>query len=269
MVLSLVQPVRDRYKSHVRWADQPNGDIVVFVPGFTGNATATWVEFPSMLSRSSVRDTDILFFGHNGGRSQLESIVGLLSAYIEKLWNQPSKFATYPRTRSEQFRYRRIFLCGHSMGCVAIRDVVVSGAEGAREWALHTTLLMFAPAHKGISGSLMMLEKFAKAMHVVGQWPMAAFQYVYPVTIDLRPGSSYLRSLESRTTILSEGGKFLENVIPRFIAFGEMDKVVEQDRFSLDPYPPTVFENRDHVSVCKPISGKFEEPFELVAGVLQ
>jgi pimeloyl-ACP methyl ester carboxylesterase len=265
MLLSLVQPVKDRYKSHARWADHPNGDLIIFVPGFIGNATSTWLEFPSFLSRSGIRNADILFFGHNGGRSQLTAIVGLLTTSIEKLWGQPKKYSTFPKLRSEQFRYRRLFLCGHSMGCVAIRDAVVAGAEQQKVWANHIAMVMFAPAHKGISASLMMLEKFAKARLVIGQWPLVAFNYAYPAVAELRPDSPYLKTLELRT---DKAAKISQIVLPRLIIFGEMDKVVGQGRFSIDPYPPVIFVDKDHTTVCKPRHGKFEEPYDLLAQAL-
>jgi hypothetical protein len=268
MTLSLVRPIKDRHKSHARWADNPNGDLIIFIPGFVGNSLSTWVEFPRLISRPHIRNTDILFFGHNGGRSQIRTIVGLLSASIDKLWDHPKKFSTFPRLRPEQFRYRRIFLCGHSMGCVAVRDVVVAAAEQNKEWVESIAMVMFAPAHKGISASLLMLEKFAKAHRVIGQWASVAFSYRYPAVDEIRPGSPYLMKLETRTNSIVGRATLSENVLPKTIVFGEMDKTVSLERFSNDP-EPMFFEAKNHTTVCKPIVSTFEEPYNILAQVLR
>jgi len=114
----------------------------------------------------------------------------------------------------------------------------------------------------------MLAEKFAKAATIIGQWPISAFQYFFPVIHDLRPGSGYLTNLEQRTTALATTSNYSKNLFARFVVFGEHDNVVEQDRFSGDPYPPKIIEGKDHATVCKPIPLTFEEPFDILTEAL-
>lgn len=131
MQLRLLEPVNDRHRSHARWSDTPNGVLVIFVHGFTGNSITTWVQFPLMLSRDPVANVDFLFFGHNGGTSQMQAMVGLLSDAIDRLWNDPGRFSSFPTTRGN-FRFSRVILCAHSMGCVVARDTALAAVESER-----------------------------------------------------------------------------------------------------------------------------------------
>lgn len=260
MKLKLLTPVNDRHKSHALWAAQPSGTLVVFVHGFIGNAVTTWIQFPLMLFRAEAKDNDYLFFGHNGGRSQIQAVVGLLSEAIEKLWVNPKSFGSFPQERVD-FHFGRIVICAHSMGCVVARDAVVAAAESGKPWAKHVSLVMFAPAHKGVFDSLLLAEKFLNLRGMVGQWPMAAFHHIYPVVKDLRPNSKYLRLLESRTDALCAHPEFGPSVLAKAVICGEHDKTVEQDQFSKDPYPARSLP-KNHITVCKPTPLLFEQPYE-------
>jgi pimeloyl-ACP methyl ester carboxylesterase len=261
--MQLLQPVGDRDGSHVRWANEPNGDIVIFVHGFIGNAVETWVNFPVMVA-ARLEKTDVLFFGHNGGTSQIPATVAALSECIEQLWSDPNNFSGFPAERAK-FRYKRIMLCCHSMGCVVARDAVVAAAESKLDWAKHAWLLLFAPAHKGIFDSLLRAEMFAKVLGIVSSLPMEAFYWRYPAVQALRPKSDYLEDLEKRTNRLSKNEVFGPHVIAKGVVFGEKDKTVEQRRFSIDPYPPRTFKGHTHKSVCKPKPLLFEGPYDELA----
>jgi hypothetical protein len=254
--LILLDPIGDKYDSHARWAGKPSGDLVIFVHGFLGHSLLSWHEFSNFLDRPSVEQIDFVFYGHNGGRTQIEAHVSALWDFVELLWEAPERVDSYPTGRPGEFRYRKIRLCGHSRGGVLVRAVTSIGLDRGKTWAKQVRLLLFAPAHKGISSIPELVFPFGRMFGLIGQLAERFFEVRYPAVRDLRVDSRFLCNLEKRAI---EQGLRADAVI-----FGSEERVVEMDCFGCDLEPCITIPDKDHNSICKPIIGEYEEPFEHV-----
>ena len=73
------------------WATEPNGRLIVFVHGFNGSATETWMQFPSMLQGARpCHGTDVVFYEYETLQKQLYLSGGLLRQFLGDLIADPA-----------------------------------------------------------------------------------------------------------------------------------------------------------------------------------
>ncbi|MBB4112747.1 pimeloyl-ACP methyl ester carboxylesterase [Rhizobium sp. BK226] len=252
-----------KYKSHVSWAETPAETLVIFVHGFMGNSINTWHQFPIMISRKEFSDCDVVFFGHSGGRRPIVASIAQLFGLIDGIWNRPAAQAHFPKDRSTNHGYERIVLCGHSLGCVLIRDVLLKAADQDKAWAAKADMILFAPAHNGASELVVLAESFFYTGVALLQRPAnLAIKFLYPAIEQLRPNSQYLTDLRRRSEGRIAAGP-RRAAVAKMVVHGEDDKVIEFTApFVSDPDPPIFISGAGHKSVCKPRPIFFEDPYK-------
>src|SRR5688500_13432064 len=137
------------------WAVNPNRTLLVFVHGFGGSATGTWVAFPELLDVSSkARHCDCVFYGYDGFRTRAYVSALKLLAFLDRLCTDTANTinATLPSVapkRAADFAYDKIIIVAHSLGAIVSRQALVSAHKSGAAWAAKVDLVFFAPAHSG------------------------------------------------------------------------------------------------------------------------
>jgi pimeloyl-ACP methyl ester carboxylesterase len=250
------------------WAIEPEGKALVFVHGFGGDPSETWMQFDSMLEgEQACRGYDILYYGYNSLRRQVRPSGLLFRQFLEAL----DPIAVANRSIGETVRrnpltYDRIILVAHSMGAVVSRIALISAYRENRPWLSHTKLILFAPAHRGARIQTLAME----ALSGIRWWGgllglIGALRISYPPLKDLEPGSEVLLKMLSDTdeAVASPGGTCL---LATKVLHGVEDNVIVQASFSKDP-EETVIARKGHRTICKPASD-FLQPVGAVLEVL-
>ena len=252
------------------FATQPVGSAILFVHGFGGKATDTWLEFPRLLPlESESAGWDLLFYGYDGKKARAAlSAAGLLQ-FLDELLVMPSTCVVNPSLtpgipkRKKSFRYKRLIICAHSLGAIVSRLALLDAGNQTppRPWLPRVRLLLFAPAHKG--ASIVPLISTALSSFVIGPMrgsiAVPTLKLWMPVLIDLDPQSDTLRELEART-VAALGKNYSKNGHLRAtVIHGGRDKVVNPNTFVGDYSPPIVYPAQSHTGVCKPKLG-FTDP---------
>lgn len=261
--------------TRIRFAHNPCGRVIVFVHGFKGNATDTWVDFPTMTpDRANCSGADLIFYQYDSLKTQPTITAGLLRKFIQSLWMDAAAIsnATLPSAahRPSRFRYEKLTLVAHSLGAVVTRLAMIDAIRARPmpdPWVCQTKLFLFAPAHKGAEITRLAVEGLS-GLPVIGAYlnPLfSLFRQRYPVLRALVPGSTVLRELEERTIELlrAPGGAPLRAA---GVVWGQHDNVVENLVFGDDP-PSEVILGKGHLDVCKP-SREFTRPLELLESLL-
>ena len=249
-------------QSEALWALNPSGKAIVFVHGFGGAATATWVQFPSLLqSQASCRGYDLIFYGYDGLRMRARPSADLLIRVLDALFSDPVGLMAHSlgslgrSSRSRNFRYREIVVVAHSLGAVVSRLALVDAYGKRREWAPKVKLILFAPAHAGAN----ILALASLAMGVVRFFPVEAlFRYHFQVLQDLGEDCQTLTQLAELTRRAIKRGA--RNLIAKRVIHAGQDKVVSPATFCSDPVPGFIH-GVSHSAVCKP-RNDFVEPLK-------
>ena len=255
-------PVKLGKESIAFWSLRPIGQLAVFVHGFRGSPTTTWVSFPQELLTGAGFGVDFLFYGYESLRQGAEESGVQLYDSLFKLWQSPAlivneSLSSYPK-RSTDFHYSRVTLIAHSLGAAVSRQAMIEHYRALNPWGTDIRLVLFAPAHKGANGAKLIGETLACG-GIIGSWIGAALELQFQSIRDLKPESQFLKSLveESRRAIISPEG-LGAYITARKVIWVEADRVVINQRFLDDPKAERV-EGRTHVSVCKP-DAKYSKP---------
>jgi pimeloyl-ACP methyl ester carboxylesterase len=236
------------------WAIEPIGRALVFVHGFAGSPSDTWLQFDSMLqAEGSCRGYDMLYYAYDSLRRQVRPSGGLFRQFLHDLFTEPVAIANRAigeTFRREPFSYERVTLVAHSMGAVVSRIALIGAYRQREPWLPRTRLILFAPVHKGARVQMLAmgaLTGFRWAGGLIGAAP-----YFFPPLKDLEPDSPVLRQMLSDTddaVARPEGAPLLAVRILQ----GLEDNVIVDERFSADP-EEIVIPHKGHRSVCKPTS---------------
>lgn len=253
----VAQPLRFGRRSEVHWALVPKGKALLFVHGFGGSATKTWVQFPSLLqAEPSCSGHDHIFFGYDSLRRRARPSADELITFLDALFHDPIGLVneTLGRTvRKRPFRYTHVTLVAHSLGALVSRLALLDAFNKRRAWTSKTSLVLFAPAHEGAN----ILALASLAMGAFRLVPVEALaRYKFQVLHDLDESSPTLKRLRTQTkAAIAKGGKHL---IARRVVYAGGDTVVNPYDFCQDPSAEFI-QNASHTSVCKP-SQSFVEP---------
>ncbi len=244
------------------WASQPNGDLVVFVHGFNGDATRTWRQFPGVfLASKEGMGADVIFYGYDSiGQGAEESGVEL-HAFLNDLMSSETRQATSPQcpVRPEGFCYKRLFLVAHSLGAVVARQCLLEQTRAPRAWTVNIRLVLFAPAHRGAEAASLLRECVLRA-DPVSRLLIGAGLLRAQAIRDLQPGSAFLSRLEAESKVAISAGCDYHKAWSVQWAAG--DAVVINQRFAEDPTAVRIV-NTSHVGICKP-SSEYLRPYEVV-----
>ena len=246
-------------KSEALWAISPNHVAIVFVHGFGGSATNTWIQFPSLLqSEAGCEGCDFIFFGYDGLRIRARPSAAKFISLLDELFGNAAGLAadSLPTVkRLKRFNYKRVVIVAHSLGAVVSRIALLDAFRHQRNWTSKVELVLFAPAHGGAS----ILPLATLAMGALRLAPVEAFaRYRFQVLHDLERSSQTLSRLEKQTlSAIQQGAKSL---IARRVVYAGNDKIVDPVDFCDDP-PAFFIQDVSHTSVCKPRSD-FRDPLD-------
>lgn len=256
-------------KTSALWAVQPatapNRKLVIFIHGFGGEATGTWVDFPVLLSSSQKgKHCDAIFYGYDGLKTRaVISALELLTA-MNAICGYPVATinTTLPPSapaREATFDWDDVLIVAHSLGAVVSRQMLLFAHERGDAWASKVRFLFFAPAHMGAD----VLKLAAEALTGLPGWLPAVAKYRYQVLQDLEPNSQMLTHLAAEVQRLLPAAPNLK----ARIVLAANDKVVSPVPFAGDYQPPAFIPQRSHTQVCKP-SSNFLDPLHLLENVL-
>jgi len=180
-------------RTHVFLSYQPRR-LLLFVHGFGGENTATWLNFPTlMLDDSDYALDDLVFYGYESRRQSANASAGLLYKRCNELLARPDRYQTaLGDQRRHDFCYERVIIIAHSLGAPVVRTMLLRAQKDGAEWLDKVALVFFAPATAGAR---------AEAIgRLVGNWRPSGILalariyllYRWPVVDDLRVGSRFL-----------------------------------------------------------------------------
>ena len=247
------------------WAVNPSRKLVIFVHGFGGAATATWIQFPILLADSKKgRQCDVIFYGYDGLKTRavisalelLEALKQICAAPVTAVNNSLPQSAP---PRDPAFDWDDIVVVAHSLGAVVSRQMLLFAIKGGHAWASKVRLLFFAPAHMGAD----VLRLAGEALTGLPGWVPALVKVRYQVLQDLEPGSQMLQHLRDE---VQQALPAAPNLAARVILAGN-DKVVSPVPFAGDVQPPGYIPDCSHTEVCKPTAA-FRVPLQILESML-
>lgn len=253
------------------FSTNPDGRLVVFVHGFNGSASATWLDFPGLFPRRpKFERADALFVGYDSLRTPATVSAAGLRQFMRRLWTAPSSIinaALDPdAARDSGFRYRKATLVAHSLGSIVARQAIVDGlreSPSPDEWATTSQLILFAPAHKGAKTLELAMECLA-GLSWLGALVGPLLKMRYQTLSDLEQDSKTLEILEADAVKLHERGHAA--ACAQKVVWARNDHTVWALKFGVDP-PAEVIENKGHTDVCKP-SAAYLRPMEILEAAL-
>jgi triacylglycerol esterase/lipase EstA (alpha/beta hydrolase family) len=239
------------------WSFKPGGKLIVFVHGFKGAAITTWIDFPGQLTlNKATQGYDMIFFGYDSvtqtageSANDLQTCINDLLFKSSEVFNKSAENYDSDLRRPAGFCYDKLVLVGHSLGAVAIRAAMLAQLNGGKgSWPSATSIVLFAPAHKGAKIFRLLLAATLGMDRVVAIGKGATF--FAPVLKDLKEGSKYLDRLETET--IRDCVKYPQLNATK-VFWRKKDKVVINDRFANDAMPAIEVPGATHISICKPI----------------
>jgi pimeloyl-ACP methyl ester carboxylesterase len=229
------------------WSLNPTGRALVFVHGFGGTTIRTWPRFWELLpSRLELAGYDLIFYGYEGLKARTYPSALVFKKFLADLFGNPSGAVVNPsleksQHRAPSFQYETVTIVGHSTGAIVTRQALLEAERDAktRKWLPRIQLIFFAPAHTGATIA-----------------PL--------IWLDVLEDGKTIADLQARTwqsLLLSPNAGHL---VAKLVILGELDNVVNQDRFCEDP-EPKVIDGATHQSVCKP-NFVDDEPIKVLIG---
>jgi pimeloyl-ACP methyl ester carboxylesterase len=272
---------------------------IVFVHGFMGDATGTWLDFQTLadqdIGRAEWWETcDLYFYSYQSFPSNVPVLAARFQQFLRKYFPNPeASDLTEPSVDLRRLlgrdpvsplelasEYRRLVLVGHSLGGVIIRQAIVDEALSAgtthlerpnsvggnlapaTERTLAASVRLFAPATFGFRPTSLggFLYNLIAEDSKLGKFLRPAMPAT-PIHEDLKLGSERLQELRKRTEGLAEKYPWIQ-AMRAHLTFGEKENIVYMERYNCDPVYRIV-ENQDHQSICKP-SPNYLGPVEFV-----
>ncbi|MBE1552269.1 hypothetical protein GGC64_006356 [Mycobacterium sp. OAS707] len=246
--------------------------LVVFVHGFNGKPVKTWLNFPDgSRYKGWWQESDLLFFGYNSVREGIGNTANRLRSQIPYFYPTPYRRALVVNGKNVRedvdSDYEELILVGHSQGGVVVRRAQL---DAAQEWdssgqaadtvpvLMSRPAKLFSPALFGFLPS----GKLGAVKAAGGLWHYAEIILHSSISFnELQPGSRILDETRKRTEALAPLDGF--EALRAHIAFAEREEIVVIERYDTDP-PYETIENTNHMSVCKPVAGAFERPWDFV-----
>jgi pimeloyl-ACP methyl ester carboxylesterase len=244
-------------------AEQSADTMVIFVHGFGGKPTSTWLDFQGLVKICSANypwwdKCDLFFYSYESLRTPIGVNAQTLGRFLDHVLSNDAtgspRFPTSSRTS-----HTRLIFVGHSEGAVVIRRLLLdrlNAIEKANSYKndlalraaktdiiLNSQLRLFAPACMGTNFSSLL--GFATSLSAL----VSAIASSSLVRNELLPNSPILRPIESET----------ENAYAKFpgisglgakVLFGDQDQVVYTASYKCDEI--AYAKDQDHFSICKP-----------------
>jgi hypothetical protein len=257
----------------------------IFVHGLGGSAVETWLKFQELLDceeRPDIadwwQDTDAFFYAYQSTRFGIAEHASALAEFIQRVFPDPTEIlapisaevldafgdasSSWRKggARNVHGRYRELFLVGHSLGAVVLREAIWKlafhakqngGEDGIDASVLDARVRLFAPATGGMAPSGLS----GYLMRVLGGIP--AIQTFFGPLIATSPmlrqlekrDGSRLESLQTRTE--DYASRLARSAFVAHVVFGEQESLVDRDVYACDEVAMPV-PGRNHWTVCKP-----------------
>jgi hypothetical protein len=248
---------------------------VIFVHGFAGSPTGTWLDFHGLVKICSPNypwwdNADLFFYSYESLRTPILVNAGSFDRFVAHILSKdPTGIPRFPASTGSP--HSKLVLVGHSEGAVVIRrwilncfkkiekasdykdDRILTAARA--DLALNSQLRLFAPACMGTNFSSLL--GFATSFSLISAIASSSL-----VRNELKPNSPILEPLKTGTENAS--AKFREiHGFKAKVLFGEHDQVVHTEAYDCDDIDPDFPTGHDHTSVCKP-EFKYLKPLEFV-----
>jgi hypothetical protein len=230
--------------------------LIVFVHGFKGLATETWLNFPSIISNDpKFKKVDTIFYGY-------KSLQGQAFDQGKELYNFLSDYLVDPSYQIKTKKvpsYKKILVVAHSLGAIVSRFALLEAIRSKRPWRKICRLILFAPAHNGarpLGILLRVLPGLAKVLAGLGL-------LAKPILEDLSPKSNTIQELISKTLEYKKTSE--EAILKALVVQAKGDLVVYNLPFCYDKWlHGSPLANRTHIDICKPVLLKYEIPVDYI-----
>jgi pimeloyl-ACP methyl ester carboxylesterase len=234
-------------------ATDPSRKAVLFIHGFSGDAIKTWSYFHLLLPYTAVcKGHDLFFYGYDGLRADLLASAGIFRAFLCRLMENTGQIVdeNLPPSakRPNNFQYDGLVIVGHSLGAVIARRALLDCTKQQLPWVSKTSLVLYAPAHKG--ASIVQLALQAASPFPFLNFFAAGLSFFSPLIEQLKPGSPILTTLQQETLEARKEGAN-PHLVAKKVIIAEYEKVVTNETFGDDP-PPDAIPKTTHTTVCKP-----------------
>jgi pimeloyl-ACP methyl ester carboxylesterase len=243
---------------------------VVFVHGWGGSAGTTWNRFQELIDDDTEPDVrswwsaaDLYFYGYESRRFSIAEQAAAFLKFLDSVFPNPSSFFGTPANSKRDLDYAELYLVGHSLGGVVLREGILDRAAIAEAKQrtrtesislLDASLRLFAPAMHGAkpSGWLGLAYHLLNEIKEVKPW-FTALAESQTIVRQLKSDSDKLVRLHDLTEDLASRTSYRALVAD--VVYGENEHIVERDKFRLDKLPPSPVPRMNHRSLCKPQPG--------------
>ena len=263
-------------KSYALLSDDPSVDTtVVFVHGFGGRPTSTWLDFHGLVKMCSGKypwwqKSDLFFYSYESLKTPILANAERLGLFLNHILSKDENGALR-FSASQSASKRQMVLVGHSEGAVVIRRMLLDRFNTLKQTpqlkaaklkaalkadiVLNSRLRLFAPACMGTNFSSLL--GFATSFSTL----IAAVASSSLVRNELLKDSPVLTQIREETdkarTKFPNVPSFTANVL-----FGVPDQVVYTVSYSWDD--TKTLKGHDHFSICKP-QFSYLRPLEFVS----
>jgi pimeloyl-ACP methyl ester carboxylesterase len=250
---------------------------VVFVHGWGGSPVSTWYRFQEVVDHLQSADAlawwsvaDLFFYRYESRRFSIAEHAEAFLRFLDQVFPVPSLLASVGESQLMLRKYNELYLVGHSLGGVVIRESILDRAAKAtvtvREIEGSTALLdarlrLFAPAMHGVkpSGWFGLAYHLLREIREVEPWFKAAMES-QTIVRQLMSDSDKIARLRARTEELARTTR--HPALIATVVYGEDEHIVERDKYELDDIEVPV-PGRDHRSICKP-DDQYRNPLNFV-----
>lgn len=254
-------------QTKANWAFNPSGHALIFVHGFWGGPIKTWTDFHGLMpQQAEATGCDLVFYDYDGTHKRTPQSAGGLRDFLGTLFTQPLTVinSSLPNAhpRIDSFRFTRFTLVAHSTGAVVSRDALLQGYRSGSPWAPLTELVLFAPAHMGVTLQRLVQEAVPPRLKRLYRF-LQALGY-FQTLLDVEPGCQTLRYLFTETQRMLAGNA-APTLVAKKVILAENDIVIDPTPFCGDP-PAEQIPGKRHKNVCKP-RPDFLEPVDKVRSI--
>jgi hypothetical protein len=272
---------------------------IIFVHGFKGNPTDTWVDFPGMIEIGRASEDwklcDLFFYSYRS-RDQIpvlvEPFLQFLTSIVAQKGNDIAEPSDYHLRSIAGFKlgtpidllryrgnypYRTLILVGHSTGGLIVREAIrrlvsniVEENDNIRAWVKsdseednHKRLMITARLRffAPVHLGVLAAGKLGAAQEIPGiRMAIGCYLRSNPLYQNLRHDSPTILDLRKATERLYEEHRF--EALKACSTFGEHEDTVYVGGYTHD-YETQIQPNRDHQSICKP-DADYSEPLKFV-----
>jgi pimeloyl-ACP methyl ester carboxylesterase len=286
-MILLAEPYRSSYVHFSEAKPEDRHTAVVFVHGLFGDSVSTWWRFQTLVDEDAASKDfwshcDLYFYRYNSFGHHVSELSEQLRGFLNVIFPSPSRevfeLAVLPEIRqilapnvpfdepTLPGNYESLFLVGHSLGGVVIRQALVDFAtiwkirasERSRaERYLKATVRLFSPAIRGFqpTGIKGFLYHYAASHPTVG-----AVSESLTSLQELKKDSQRLSDLQRDTERFATEYDWM-TALGADLLYASTD-IVYPGRYQCD-LPESTEPHQDHESICKPHS-KYQEPLWFV-----